>query len=158
MPFLSSLSSCLTVRLRAAAFETWGLPRSARVPFLEGLGSAYPPVALHLRGVSRGHPYLATCHFGPSLSASLACCPLRRLNSGSHMLAIPSNPSPRPPQGWQSQLPLTGWLPVHTDPGYIVPRAPHPGVTPDARPGRVLVTEHQIIPDKYSCTLVSHVG
>ncbi len=44
--------------------------------------------------------------FGSSLSASLACCLLRRLNSGSPELAIPSNPSSRPPRGWQSQRPL----------------------------------------------------
>jgi len=36
--------------------------------------------------------------FGSSLSAPLACCPLRRLNGSSPELAIPSNPSSRPPR------------------------------------------------------------
>ncbi len=94
--------------------------------------------------------------FGSSLSASLACCLLRRLSSGSPELAIPSNPSSRPPRGWQSQRPLAVQLPAQTDRGYIVPGAPHPRVTPDARPGRVPVAEHRIILDKYSCDLVSH--
>ena len=35
--------------------------------------------------------------FGPCLSAPLACCFSRRLNSGSHVLAISFNPSSRPP-------------------------------------------------------------
>ena len=50
--------------------------------------------------------------FGSSLSAPLACCPLRRLNGSSPELAIPSNPSSRPPRGWQSQRPLAVRLPV----------------------------------------------
>ena len=94
--------------------------------------------------------------FGPSLSASLACRVLRRLHNGSLTLAIPSNPSSRPPQGWQSQRRLAVRLPAFTGRGYIVPGAAHPGVTPSARPGRVAVAEHRIILDKYSCNLVSH--
>ncbi len=94
--------------------------------------------------------------FGSSLSASLACRLLRRLHSGSLTLAIPSNPSSRPPRGWQSQRCLAVRLPAFTGRGYIVPGAPHPGVTPSARPGRVAVAEHRIILDKYSCDLVSH--
>jgi hypothetical protein len=41
--------------------------------------------------------------------------------------------------------------------GYSVPSASHPGVTPNARLGRVLVAEHRIrnFPDKYACDLVS---
>ena len=43
--------------------------------------------------------------------------------------------------------------------GNVVPDASHPGVTPDARPGRVPVAEHRIFlfPDQYTCDLVSHV-
>ena len=44
-----------------------------------GLGPALTPVALHLRRMSLQHPDLATYHFGPSLSAPLACLCLRRL-------------------------------------------------------------------------------
>ena len=40
---------------------------------LHGLGPALTPVARHLRRVSCNHPDLATYHFGPSLSAPLAC-------------------------------------------------------------------------------------
>ncbi len=94
--------------------------------------------------------------FGSSLSASLACQLLRRLHSGSLTLAIPSNPSSRPPRGWQSQRRLAVRPPAFTGRGYIVPGAPHPEVTPSARPGRVPVAEHRIVPDKYSCDLVSH--
>ena len=43
--------------------------------------------------------------------------------------------------------------------GHVVPDASHPGVAPDARPGRVPVAEHRIFmfPDQYTCDLVSHV-
>jgi hypothetical protein len=44
-----------------------------------GLGPASTPVALHLRRMTSQHPGLATYHFGPSLSAPLACLCLRRL-------------------------------------------------------------------------------
>src|SRR5262249_56905330 len=44
-----------------------------------GLGPALTPVALHLRRMTLQHPDLATYHFGPSLSAPLACLCLRRL-------------------------------------------------------------------------------
>src|SRR3954447_21835539 len=44
-----------------------------------GLGPALTPVALHLRRMSLQHPDLATCLFGPSLSAPLARLCLRRL-------------------------------------------------------------------------------
>ncbi len=52
--------------------------------------------ATSARGV-RVSPLPGHVPFGSSLSASLACCLLRRLNSGSPELAIPSNPSSRPP-------------------------------------------------------------
>ena len=41
-------------------WERSGLPRFARIPLLEGLGSASPPVVHHLRGMSLGHPHLTT--------------------------------------------------------------------------------------------------
>src|SRR5262249_1723787 len=44
-----------------------------------GLSPALTPVALHLRRMTLQHPDLATYHFGPSLSAPLACLCLRRL-------------------------------------------------------------------------------
>src|SRR3954469_2867991 len=44
-----------------------------------GLGPALTPVALHLRRGTLQPPDLATYHFGPSLSAPLACLCLRRL-------------------------------------------------------------------------------
>jgi hypothetical protein len=70
------------------------------------------------------------------------------------------------PQPW---LPTVLRLTVATSPhgsvtrrssgGHVVPDASHPGVTPDARPGRVPVAEHRIFlfPDQYTCDLVSHV-
>ena len=165
--------------------------------------------------------------FGSSLSASLACWLLRRLNSSSPELTLPSNPSSRPPceagsrsvpsrfrcrlkraeatlsrelrtprlpsthvpvrSRWQntgSSLTNTRATSCRTsypstlapdrlvrlavaasprgsaagplDRGYIVPGASHLGVTPDARPGTVPMTEHRILLDKYSCDLVSH--
>jgi len=69
----------------------------------------------------------------------------------------------------QPQLPTAARLAVATSPhgsvarlsggGYSVPSASHPGVTPDARPGRVPMAEHRIFmfPDQYTCDLVSHV-
>ena len=68
----------------------------------------------------------------------------------------------------QPQLPIALRLTVATSPhgsvarlsggGYSVPNASHPGVTPNARLGRVPVAEHRIFsfPDKYACDLVSH--
>src|SRR3954449_817630 len=44
-----------------------------------GFGPALTPVALHLRRGTLQPPDLATYHFGPSLSAPLACLCLRRL-------------------------------------------------------------------------------
>src|SRR5205085_5686561 len=44
-----------------------------------GLGPALTPVARHLRRGTLQPPDLATYHFGPSLSAPLACLCLRRL-------------------------------------------------------------------------------
>jgi hypothetical protein len=80
--------------------------------------------------------------------------------SGSHMLTILRNPSPRPPWCWQSQRPLavplpslafdrlhrTGW-----DEGYTCPRSFAPrqrfrgnGFPDDARPGRIPVADHRV--------------
>jgi hypothetical protein len=67
----------------------------------------------------------------------------------------------------QPQLPTAVRLAVATAPcslvarlsggGYSVPSASDPGVTPNARLGRVPVAEHRIyILDKYACDLVSH--
>jgi hypothetical protein len=39
---------------------------------LDTVGSVYPPVAHHLRGVTLQHADLSTHHFGSGLSASLA--------------------------------------------------------------------------------------
>jgi len=46
---------------------------SSLVTSLNHLGSTRTPVTQHLRGATLEHPDLATHHFGPSLSASLAC-------------------------------------------------------------------------------------
>ena len=74
-----------------------GLPRFAPVPLLKGLGPAFAPTVLHLRGENTELPGLTAHLFGSCLSASLAWYPSRRLNSGSPALAIPQNPSSRPP-------------------------------------------------------------
>jgi hypothetical protein len=74
-----------------------GLPRCAPVPFLKGLrprlraGSASSARGEH-RAPRPDYP-----PFGSCLSASLAWYPSRRINSGSPTLAIPLNPSSRPP-------------------------------------------------------------
>jgi hypothetical protein len=80
------------------------------------------------------------------------------------------------PQQWftyvgrtlQPELPTAMRLAVATSPrgsvallsggGHSVPDASHPGVTPNARPGRVPAAEHRIFmfPDKYACDFVSH--
>jgi len=142
-------------RPSTALWKRWGLPRSARVPFPEGLGSASAPVAQRLRGVKFEHSCLATCLLAQAFQP-LWLVEYYDACSGSLTLAIPSNPSSRPPQGWQSQRHLAVRLPAFTGRGYIVPGAPHPGVAPSARPGRVAVAEHHIILDKYSCDFVSH--
>ena len=90
--------------------------------------------ATSTRGDTRA-PLPGHVPFRSSLSASLACRPLRRLNSDSPELAIPSNPSSRPPRGWQSQHPLTVQLPAHTEPrqhcpGSFAPRGLPPTHVP----------------------------
>jgi len=97
--------------------------------------------------------------FGSCLSASLACCLSRRLNSGSHELALSFNPSSRPPLRLAVATSPRGSVARLSGGGYSVPSASHPGVTPSARLGRVPVAEHRIFRflDKYACDLVSHV-
>ena len=70
-------------------FHTSTIPRGVRLRLCAGGTTSVrsdmpPPLPRHLP-------------FGSSLSASLACCLSRRLNSASPELAIPSNPSSRPP-------------------------------------------------------------
>ena len=64
-------------------WKQWGLPRSTRVPFPEGVR-----LRLSAGGTTSARGDIATplprhLPFGPSLSASLACCGSRRLNSAS---------------------------------------------------------------------------
>ena len=68
--------------------------------------------------------------FGPCLAAPLACCFSRRLNSGSHVLAISFNPSSRPPRGWQSQRPLTVRLPAYQAEATVSRALRTPGLPP----------------------------
>jgi len=49
--------------------------------------------------------------FGSSLSAPLACSGWRWVLGDSHVLAISSNPIPRPPRRWQSRRCLTARSP-----------------------------------------------
>src|SRR5262249_59944399 len=75
-PFPAAPSARLAARLPAR--EDDGLTTlHRRNP--RGVGPALTPVARHLRRMRLQHPDLATYHFGPSLSAPLACLCLRRL-------------------------------------------------------------------------------
>jgi hypothetical protein len=78
-------------------WKRWGLPRFTQVPFLGGVRLRLSAGGATSAGGVRVSPLPGHVPFGSSLSASLACCLLRRLNSGSPELAIPSNPSSRPP-------------------------------------------------------------
>ncbi len=74
---------------RPLSRETYWYPRRQRdyhVPHIQpdAVGSVYPPVAHHLRGVTIQHPSLATYHFGPGLSASLARAFLTRVQMTVH--------------------------------------------------------------------------
>ena len=147
-------------RLSTFLWERLGLPRFARVPLLKDLGSAFPPAVQPLRGeISR--PSDLTAHlFFWSMPISpfgmlLLTTAQQRFTCVSHIL--------------QPQLPTAVRLAVATSPrgsvarlsggGYSVPSASHPGVAPNARPGRVPAAEHRILLfflDKYACDFVSH--
>ncbi len=76
--------------------------------------------------------------FGSSLSAPLACFPLRRLQRFTYV-----DHTTQLPQGWQSQLLLTVRLPTQPQLRLHCPeKLSHYRVTPIARPGRVLMAEH----------------
>ncbi len=158
IPYPLALGHALTGVRPPSLWGQWGLPRSTRVPFLKDLGPALAPAVHHLRG-GKGR--------SPDLTANLLVMPVslfgmlpitttrQRFTSVGHIL--------------QPQLPTALRLAVATSPrgsaarlsggGYSVPSASHPGVTPNARPGRVPVAEHRIfmLPDQYTCDLVSHV-
>jgi hypothetical protein len=69
-PLPAAPSTHLAARLPSR--EGYGLT-TLRRGIVRGLGPASTPVARHLRRVTPEHPGLATYHFGPSLSAPLAC-------------------------------------------------------------------------------------
>ena len=60
--------------------EEYGLTTFRRCN-TDGLDSAYPPVAFLSVYPESREGYPATCHFGSSLSAPLACCESRRLSA-----------------------------------------------------------------------------
>jgi len=148
----------LTGRFPRSLWGRLGLPRFARVPFPKELGPALPPAVHHLRGGKRR---------APDLTAHLlvhACQPLWHVSylDGSTAVHIcwpyPSTPAPDCPEAG-SRNPPHGSVARLSGGGYSVLSASHPGVTPNARLGRVPVAEHRIFdfPDKYACDLVSHV-
>jgi hypothetical protein len=97
-PIPTNPSACLTVSFPLR--ENDGLT-TFRIRTQDGLGSACSPVAFHLRQ-GKGEA-LAPSHvpFGSSLLFStFGLLVLTTFISGSHMLAIPSDPSPRPPRCW----------------------------------------------------------
>jgi hypothetical protein len=64
----------------------------------DGLGPAYSPVALHLRQERFELLLLSTHHFGTSLyNSTFGLSLVTTFIGGLHLLAMPSNPSPRPP-------------------------------------------------------------
>jgi hypothetical protein len=107
-----------------------------------------------------GAPIPDLLPFGPSLYAlvgqvsTFGLSPLTTFISGSHMLTILRNPSSQPPWCWQSQrLPRggrchpwrsTGCIELVGMKDTLVPRASHPAVTSDARPGRIPVAEDRV--------------
>ena len=69
----------------------------------DGLGPAYSPVALRLRQERFELLLLSTHHFGTSLyNSTFGLSLVTTFIGGLHLLAMPSNPSPRPPWCWQS--------------------------------------------------------
>jgi hypothetical protein len=69
------------------------------------LGPLSTPAGLRSRWDYYGEPNLPACHFGPSLSVSLACSPLRCLRAFiSLAMSFDSSAAP--------QLRLWGWLVV----------------------------------------------
>jgi len=95
--------------------------------------------------------------FGPCLPASLACCFSRRLNSGSHVLALSFNPGSRPPRGWQSQRPLTVRLPADQAEATVSRALRTPELPPThGSVGYRWQNTGSLVLDQYACDLVSH--
>lgn len=90
------------------------------------LGPACTPVARHLRRATLERPFLATCPFGPSLSAPLACRRLRRC-SGLRVLTILPNPSSPPPCGAGRVGACPRGLPLLVSQGLRCPESSAPG-------------------------------
>ena len=156
-------------RADASAGRPTGLPRSVQVP-------AWVRFRLSAGGTTSamgelGAPILDPLPFGPSLYAlagqvsTFGLFSLTTFISGSHMLTIPRNPSPRPPRCWQSQLPLTIPLPTLAFSPHVlnyrvrdtlVPRASHPTVTSDACLGRIPMAEHWVASRLFGCNKYLH--
>ena len=82
--------------------EEYGLTTFRRCN-TDGLDPAYPPVAFLSVYPESREGYPATCPFGSSLSASLACCPVTTFISSSLKLVLPSSLAPH--LHWCLQMP-----------------------------------------------------
>lgn len=98
----ASLAACFPILL--------GGLRVYHVPckYLSGLGSASPPGVHHLRSVNLEHRYLTPCLLAQACDpfgafSTFGLFVITMFISGSYLLAIPLNASPRPPWCWQSQ-------------------------------------------------------
>src|SRR6478735_7596759 len=88
-PLSAALTAFLAVRLPLpAVLRTYPVPHE----FQSGADPSYPPAASCPRWLSSQRPYLAACHFGPSLSAHLACRMMTTFIRGSHMLVVATRP------------------------------------------------------------------
>jgi hypothetical protein len=144
-------------RVTVTTGRPMGLPRFVQVPaqvrFRLSAGGSTSAMG------ELGAPILDPLPFGPSLYAlvgqvsTFGLFSLTTFISGSLMLTILRNPSPRPPWCWQSQLPLAVPLPSLAFDRHIelvgmrntlVPGASHPTVTSDACPGRIPVAEDRV--------------
>ena len=142
------LPAAPSVRLaaRLPSREDYGLTTLHRGN-LRGLGPASTPVARHLRRMSSEHPDLATYLLVQACQHLWLVCN-HDAYGGSPGLTIPRAPGPRPPWCWQSRLRLTLRSPSRGM-RYVVPRASHPAVARDARLGRRLLAEQQVLSPPY---------
>ena len=83
--------------------------------------------------------------FGSSVSASCACCQLRRLTLLHGKLTRPADPAPDRRVMLAVVASARASATLLSGRGYIVPGASHPSVTRGACPGGILLAEQQVL-------------
>jgi len=104
---------------------------------MEGLGPAFSPVILRLCIASLSRNNLITSHFGQELISIFSSLTVTTFISSSHLLTVPSEPSPQATWCWSlcrsSRFDFSFWW------GTFCPSLSHRQVTSPAWMGRLLL-------------------